>query len=190
MEKRKRLTGESAEKCFARYRDIKDNPMYSDIERTIAYMWLVKDMTPKQISESGQVISKRNNYMSDDMVRTYINKLFPDIEYLEKPNQCKRTLDKLHSRNMWYLKKGLKGSACAICGKPAQIVDHIVPVAAGGSDNFDNIQYLCRECHKVKTNSERVSGTWYQNISQRDDSVDIKAELNKQLSIFDGEDSA
>lgn len=34
-------------------------------------------------------------------------------------------------------------------------VDHIIPLCEGGSNEYDNLWLLCRDCHKVKTSSER-----------------------------------
>lgn len=48
---------------------------------------------------------------------------------------------------------------CVMCAKqgritPATDVDHIIPVAKGGSNMPDNLQSLCHECHKIKTSTE------------------------------------
>lgn len=40
----------------------------------------------------------------------------------------------------------------------ATMVDHIVPQAEGGTDDRVNLQAICDECHKVKTNAERLRG--------------------------------
>ena len=43
--------------------------------------------------------------------------------------------------------------ACAICSAadvPLE-ADHIVPLAAGGSNRKSNAQLLCKSCHKTKT---------------------------------------
>lgn len=44
---------------------------------------------------------------------------------------------------------------CAQCkGEflPSQIdIDHITPLSKGGEDVADNVQLLCKGCHKVKT---------------------------------------
>ena len=38
------------------------------------------------------------------------------------------------------------------CGKPTEIIDHIVPIEYGGAAlNLDNLQGLCRSCHNKKT---------------------------------------
>lgn len=36
-------------------------------------------------------------------------------------------------------------------------VDHIVPLVDGGVDEDGNLQYLCRECHDLKTASEAAA---------------------------------
>lgn len=36
----------------------------------------------------------------------------------------------------------------------ATIVDHIVPIAGGGTDDRSNLQGLCGPCHDVKTREE------------------------------------
>lgn len=45
---------------------------------------------------------------------------------------------------------------CQRCGAEAQLVDHIIPSKDDWSDrlNSDNLQSLCRSCHKVKTKRE------------------------------------
>ena len=44
---------------------------------------------------------------------------------------------------------------CAHCGqRVAQVLDHIVPLADGGTDTPENRQGLCVECHTVKTAAE------------------------------------
>lgn len=52
-------------------------------------------------------------------------------------------------------------ATCAIeaCGKyltrsSDMCLDHIIPIAWGGSDTVDNIQILCVSCHKNKTRRE------------------------------------
>ena len=40
----------------------------------------------------------------------------------------------------------------------ADQVDHIIPVARGGTDDSDNLQAVCRSCHASKTASEAVHG--------------------------------
>ncbi|MFI8263670.1 HNH endonuclease [Streptomyces sp. NPDC085665] len=48
--------------------------------------------------------------------------------------------------------------SCARCGLeflPSAVdVDHIKPLALGGEDTDENVQPLCRPCHKAKTRAD------------------------------------
>ncbi|WP_108934476.1 HNH endonuclease [Streptomyces ardesiacus] len=56
-----------------------------------------------------------------------------------------------------YAKHGRRPQ-CARC--PAQPlpslvdVDHVVPIHKGGTDTSDNVQVLCKPCHRVKTHRD------------------------------------
>jgi 5-methylcytosine-specific restriction endonuclease McrA len=41
------------------------------------------------------------------------------------------------------------GRRCA-CGAPAEHVDHIIPVADGGTDRLDNLRPSCAACNLAK----------------------------------------
>lgn len=48
---------------------------------------------------------------------------------------------------------------CARCTakgfiREATVPDHIVALANGGTDTWDNLQSLCDECHREKTNED------------------------------------
>ncbi len=48
--------------------------------------------------------------------------------------------------------KFLKAHAeCVECGAPATVADHIVPLSQGGTNDWDNLQPLCKRCHDRKT---------------------------------------
>lgn len=51
-------------------------------------------------------------------------------------------------------------NACAVCrcdiGKKKHTVDHIVPLARGGSNAIENIQLLCATCNKQKGTKDAV----------------------------------
>lgn len=38
---------------------------------------------------------------------------------------------------------------------PGTEVDHIISKANGGTDDLDNLELICTECHKAKTSQER-----------------------------------
>lgn len=48
---------------------------------------------------------------------------------------------------------------CMQCGALATVVDHIIPLRAGGSSDASNLQPLCQTCHNKKTTT-RDGGGW------------------------------
>jgi 5-methylcytosine-specific restriction protein A len=45
---------------------------------------------------------------------------------------------------------------CAKCGAIADLeTDHIVPLHKGGTNDWRNLQSLCRQCHAIKTAAEQ-----------------------------------
>ena len=72
------------------------------------------------------------------------------------------------------------GYRCCECGaskdETSLEIDHILPVAKGGTNDIDNLQTLCRECNRMKHTDEWVGG--------ETDLETVKNELNnleKQL---------
>ena len=54
---------------------------------------------------------------------------------------------------------------CVICGKPAEEIDHIVPISMGGAMfDMNNLQSLCKQCHKEKTIEDRRKLTLTQKL--------------------------
>lgn len=48
---------------------------------------------------------------------------------------------------------------CVKCGSTERLeVDHIKNVASGGGHNLDNLQTLCKTCHRQKTLGEMRAG--------------------------------
>lgn len=53
----------------------------------------------------------------------------------------------------------LQMQRCARCGSRTKLeLDHIHPVAQGGSWAIENLQGLCRPCHDEKSQEDRRSG--------------------------------
>lgn len=44
--------------------------------------------------------------------------------------------------------KKRSGGRCVLCGRVGTEVDHVVPLARGGSDEPGNKRLLCRACHR------------------------------------------
>ncbi|MFE2075205.1 HNH endonuclease [Streptomyces misionensis] len=50
------------------------------------------------------------------------------------------------------------GFACVRCGAREGLeVDHVVPIAKGGTWTLQNAQTLCADCHKAKSSTDRHS---------------------------------
>lgn len=47
----------------------------------------------------------------------------------------------------------------ADCSRKAEGIDHIVPFAEGGTDDYHNLQPLCKLCHDKKTAKENQERT-------------------------------
>ena len=44
------------------------------------------------------------------------------------------------------------GRRCVMCGSDSDLeTDHIIPLSKGGSNDFENLQTLCSNCHEIKT---------------------------------------
>lgn len=50
-----------------------------------------------------------------------------------------------------------RAGICILCGIdfPYLVCDHIIPLFEGGSDEDDNIRFICPNCHAIKTHAER-----------------------------------
>jgi 5-methylcytosine-specific restriction protein A len=64
----------------------------------------------------------------------------------------------LQRRNARVLREQPLCRRCAAQGRTtaATQVDHIVALARGGTDDHDNLQGLCSECHGIKTVEDRT----------------------------------
>ena len=56
---------------------------------------------------------------------------------------------------------------CYRCGAPARDVDHLTPVARGGSHDDVNLAAICKPCHDIKSRAEKVDGTRRFNAKRR-----------------------
>jgi hypothetical protein len=45
---------------------------------------------------------------------------------------------------------------CRHCSRPGLDVDHILPLASGGTNDRNNLQVLCHSCHSAKTAADQL----------------------------------
>jgi len=50
------------------------------------------------------------------------------------------------------------GGHCVYCGAPAEVVDHVLNRARGGSDDDSNLVACCRPCNEKKRQQEARAG--------------------------------
>ena len=52
------------------------------------------------------------------------------------------------------------GYKCEVCGRVTAkgIADHIIPLAFGGKDEEDQMQWICHDCSQTKTKEESERG--------------------------------
>lgn len=61
-----------------------------------------------------------------------------------------------------------KGTECVYCGGEGGHIDHIVPLARGGTHTFSNIQMVCRQCNFSKRDySEEEFLAWAVRIANK-----------------------
>ena len=97
---------------------------------------------------------------------TDCGKVFDNLKYKLCP-YCGGKLDTRYGRQPIPRKLRHKvfqrdGYRCRECGaskdETSLEIDHIVPVARGGTNDIDNLQTLCRECNRMKHTDEWVGG--------------------------------
>lgn len=69
-------------------------------------------------------------------------------------SRCAQCKLRRPSGNQWRPTRTLvltrDGYRCKDCGAPANVVDHIEPIAHGGTDDLSNLQAMCSGCNGRK----------------------------------------
>jgi 5-methylcytosine-specific restriction endonuclease McrA len=87
-------------------------------------------------------------------------KLIDRNNYLENRVKKNRTPLTKSIRHEVFVKDGFKCVECGATNQQTRLhVDHILPVAQGGTDELRNLQTLCEECNLAKNNRMWVGGT-------------------------------
>lgn len=77
-------------------------------------------------------------------------------------------------------------SCCKECGAVSNLhVDHIIPISRGGTDEIDNLQLLCHECHmeKHKYSFSLYGGDKTRHIPLKYQIIRDSIEENKKIKI-------
>lgn len=83
--------------------------------------------------------------------------------------------------------------ACASCScilPPDFQIDHVVPLALGGSNGESNLQALCRRCHEAKTREQRheiASARMQRNKLARPDEAASPSTVMEPLPSVEGD---
>lgn len=95
--------------------------------------------------------------------------------------ECNKQLNWMLSIFKWYVIRRMvlvrDKLICQMCGRKLSIdeaeVDHIIPISRGGHPfRLENLQTLCKECHRLKTERE--------NSNSVDDSLSGKSLYNSR----------
>ncbi|MEU9404765.1 HNH endonuclease [Streptomyces sp. NPDC048281] len=71
-------------------------------------------------------------------------------------NQTNRAVARAWERQVRPHALARDGFACVRCGSRERLeVDHVIPIAKGGTWTLDNAQTLCQSCHQAKTADDR-----------------------------------
>lgn len=62
-----------------------------------------------------------------------------------------------------------RDEVCVSCGGVATEVDHIRPLAIGGTNELDNLQLLCSSCHRKKTSRDQKKIARFRSVRRLDD---------------------
>lgn len=92
-------------------------------------------------------------------------------------DECKAKVNKIHNKNYdtfsrdkqsakFYNSRAWRNARakikraepfCRVCGKKADVIDHIIPIKFGGDKlNPKNLQSLCHKCHNEKTLQDKI----------------------------------
>ena len=97
------------------------------------------------------------------------NQTFPSMISELRDNLINKKSDRIlftkEQRDEYLLKFNKQCNLCKTDIKRKFEIDHIIPVACGGTNDDDNLQVLCKPCHKNKTQSEKEEGAYVKIIN-------------------------
>ena len=97
------------------------------------------------MTSSSSSSNKRKRDANDNLE---INKDTPVIE--RKIKKRRKNISKV-IKDLVLERQGVRCNICNILWNSCFELDHIIPRSIGGTDEQDNLQFLCNSCHKYKT---------------------------------------
>lgn len=81
------------------------------------------------------------------------------------------------------------GKRCAHCGKPMEIdgeftLEHVIPLAKGGTNTKDNLVALCETCNKAKGDNVVDPYTYYRYLSEKR-RCELKIRFDRYMASMD-----
>jgi hypothetical protein len=72
----------------------------------------------------------------------------PDYKRWRKPEITMR--EQFDAMRPKLVREGFLTDPCRACGAPAEVIDHNIPIARGGTNDCSNLQPLCAFCNNTK----------------------------------------
>jgi predicted restriction endonuclease len=138
---------------------------YKRFSRTLADRIMARH--PTTTKEVTRAIETMNHpfFAFNEVRKKDFVKRFPSRELLFQSHRARPDLARSRPKSA-HKRKGIgkrlrflilqrDGFRCKLCGKSAKEtkleVDHIIPIAKGGADSLDNLQTLCVDCNRGKS---------------------------------------
>lgn len=143
----------------------------NDVERRdklILELAFIKDMNPAQIARLNNPLlvgmgnRSKGKPLSDHSIRDTCLEFAPEIVAYRKSRQQKAITKR---RNALYKQRQQgtisRPTVCATCGSTLEIEQHhIIPLQAGGTDDYFNLISLCHDCHMKLHHTIYAHLTW------------------------------
>lgn len=133
---------------------IEDMPQ--SLDKDVLTLLFIEDMSSGEAEQyaanNNLCIGKRNKPIGRRRMEQIAKQYVPDA-YDYTPKSATYQRRKVHIEELQAVTK----DKCARCGCAENLeLDHIIPLAVGGTTDDINLQILCRKCHMIKTAYERT----------------------------------
>lgn len=124
--------------------------MPAGLHKDVLTLCFIKDMSSPEAAD----YAKEHNmfFLGARRVEQIVKMYVPDANDYGIKNPQRAYKRRLHHA----MERTYNKDHCAMCGATDNLeLDHIIPLAIGGTTDERNVMYLCRECHKAKSAYER-----------------------------------